>query len=69
MIERRSPATSKPYTLTQLSRVWRFARSSFYESKQRFKQNITQRRRGPLGAGSDEELIKEIKQVLDSSDF
>ena len=69
MIERRSPATSKHYTLNQLTRVWRFACSSFYESKKRLKENILQRRRGPLGAGSDEDLIKEIKLVLDSSDF
>ena len=60
MHERRSLATSKPYTLTQLSRVWRFARSSFYESKKRLKKNIL-RRRGPSGAGSDEDLIKKIK--------
>ena len=69
MTEQRSPATSKPYTLSQICRVWCFARSTFYELKRRSKTAQPSGRRGPLGAGTDEVLIRDIKRTLSASEF
>ena len=67
MTEQRSPATSKRYTLSQICRVWGLARSSFYERLKRVAGSVT--RRGPRGAGSDEELISVIKTLLSAGVF
>ena len=67
MIEQRSPATSKRYTLSHICRVWRIARSSIYAKRSRLEKPA--KRRGPLGAGSDEELISKIKTLLSETSF
>ena len=67
MTEQRSPATSKRYTLSQICRVWRIARSSVY-AKRSCLEKIP-KRRGPLGAGSDEELTSKIKTLLSGTGF
>ena len=67
MTELRSPATSKRYTLSQICRVWGLASSSYYERLKRIAGSVT--RRGPRGAGSDEELISAIKTLLSAGGF
>jgi len=62
-----SPATSQRYTLSQICRVWRIARSSLYAGLQRVLKPSS--RRGPQGAGSDEELTSEIKTLLSEAQF
>ena len=67
MTEQLSPATSKRYTLSRICRVWGLSRSSFCERLKRVAGSVT--RRGPRGAGSDEELISAIKTLLSAGCF
>ena len=60
-----SLATGKPYGLAAVCRVWRLARSCVY----RLSASPTARRRGPLGAMSDEALTTAIRGVLAASPF
>jgi putative transposase len=63
-----SPAADKPYGLAAVCRVWRFARSGVYRH-QATPTNTPPRRRGPLGAMSDEALTAAIRAVLAASPF
>ena len=69
MTELRSPATGKRYRLSQICRVWRLSRSQYYAQKKRALENPTAsespKRRGPLGAGSDAELISSLTSVAE----
>src|SRR5205085_8777966 len=58
--------TGKPYGLALVCRVWRLARSGVYRH-----QSVppTPRRRGPLGAMSDDRLTAAIQDVLAASPF
>ena len=63
-----SPVTGKPYGLAVVCRVWRLARSGVYRH-QAPPADTPLRRRGPLGAMSDEALTAAIRAVLAASPF
>ena len=58
-----SPVTGKPYGLALVCRVWRLARLGVY------RLSLCRRRRGPLGAMSDDALTTAIQDVLAASPF
>ena len=62
-----SPVTGKPYGLAAVCRAWRIARSGIY--RHRMPPSSAPRRRGPMGALSDEALTAAIKAVLAASPF
>ena len=62
-----SPASSKPYGLAAVCRVWRLARSGVYRHQS--PPDPSPQRRGPMGPMSDDALTTEIRNVLDASPF
>jgi putative transposase len=63
-----SPVSGKRYGLAAVCRVWRLARSGIY--RQQSPPSATPaRRRGPLGAMSDDALTAAIRGVLAASPF
>lgn len=66
-----SISTKKSYGLARVCRVWNYPRSTVYEHRQRAACNPQSkpRRRGPVGACPDEEMIVHIRTVLDESPF
>jgi transposase InsO family protein len=62
-----SPSSNRPYGVARVSAVWRLARSSYYAARQRQQQPRVAVKRGPRR--SDEELVGEIRQVLEQSLF
>jgi putative transposase len=68
-----SPATGKPYGMQRACRILGLARSTAYYLKAREsvppEQRPVPRKRGPLGAGTDEELVGHIRRVLAESPF
>jgi hypothetical protein len=63
-----SPVAGKPYGLAAVCRVWRFARSGVYRHQAPLT-DTPPRRRGPIGAMSDEALTAAIRAVLAASPF
>ena len=63
-----SPVSGKPYGLAAVCRVWRLARSGIYRH-QSPPPATAARRRGPLGAMSDDALTTAIRGVLAASPF
>jgi putative transposase len=63
-----SPVSGKPYGLAVVCRVWRLARSGVYRH-QAPPADTPLRRRGPVGAMSDEALTAAIRAVLAASPF
>jgi transposase InsO family protein len=63
-----SPVTGKPYGLAAVCRAWRLARSGIYRH-QSPPPATPPRRRGPLGAMSDDALTTAIRGVLAASPF
>ena len=63
-----SPVSGKPYGLAGVCRVWRLARSGIYRH-QSPPPAKPPRRRGPMGAMSDEALTGAIRAVLTASPF
>lgn len=63
-----SPVTGKPYGLATVCRVWRLARSRVYRHQAPPSASLP-RRRGPIGAMSDDLLTEEIRGVLAASRF
>jgi transposase InsO family protein len=63
-----SPVTGKPYGLAAVCRAWRLARSGIYR-RQSPPPATPPRRRGPLGAMSDDALTTAIRGVLAASPF
>ena len=63
-----SPVTGKPYGLAAVCRAWRLARSGIYRH-QSPPPATPARRRGPLGAMSDDALTTAIRDVLAASPF
>ncbi len=69
-----SPATRWPYPMTMVCETWRVARSSVYALREQQGGPVTSDRRqpgkrGPKTALSDEELLREIRTVLNASPF
>lgn len=63
-----SPSSKRPYGVARVIAVWQLARSSYYAARQRQQHPRTAAKRGPKRL-SDEELVREIRQVLDQSVF
>src|ERR1700720_1337224 len=63
-----SLVNGKPYGLAAVCRVWRLARSGIYRH-QSPPPAMPARRRGPLGAMSDDALTTAIRGVLAASPF
>ena len=63
-----SPVSGKPYGLAVVCRTWRLARSGIYRH-QSPRLAVPPRRRGPLGAMSDDALTVAIRGVLAASPF
>jgi putative transposase len=68
-----SPGTGRPYGLQRVCRIFGLARSTAYYLKARdavpVEQRPVPRKRGPVGAGTDEELVGHIRAVLSESPF
>ena len=63
-----SPVSGKPYGLAAVCRAWRLTRSGIYRH-QSPRLAVPPRRRGPLGAMSDDALTAAIRGVLAASPF
>jgi putative transposase len=60
-----SPASGQPYGLAAVCRVWRLARSGVYRHQSPPRPDTPPpRRRGPMGAMSDDALTAAIRAVL-----
>jgi len=63
-----SPSSNRSYGVARVIAVWQLARSSFYAARRRQQHPPPAAKRGPTRL-SDEELAREIRQVLDQSVF
>jgi transposase InsO family protein len=63
-----SPSSKKPYRVARVIAVWGLARSSYYAARQRQQQPRTPRKRGPQRL-PDEDLVQEIRQIIEASAF
>lgn len=65
-----SPTTGKRYPLTMVCEVWGIARSTVYGAQDESEVEVMEpKKRGPKTELNDEELVKEIREVLETSDF
>src|SRR6185503_18828661 len=68
-----SPGTGKPYGMQRVCRTFGLARSTAYYLKAREsvppERRPVPKKRGPQGAGPDEELVGHIRRVLAESPF
>ena len=68
-----SPGAGKRYGVQRACRIFGLARSTAYYLKAREAVPVDQRpaprKRGPIGAGTDEELVAHIRRVLAESPF
>jgi putative transposase len=68
-----SPGTGRRYGVQRACRIFGLARSTAYYLKAREavppEQRPVPRKRGPVGAGTDEELVGHIRRVLAESPF
>lgn len=68
MTKRTSPSANRRYTVSEVCRVWRVAKSTYYASrKERGVEPVV--RRGPPGPCPDEQLAERIRGVLEASPF
>src|SRR5688572_16619173 len=63
-----SPSSKKPYGVARVVTVWNLARSSFYAARHREHHPREPQKRGPK-VFSDQELVVEIRQLLDAPVF
>ena len=63
-----SPSSNTPYGVARVTTVWELARSSYYAGRKRQQEPRVPRKRGPNRL-SDEDLVSEIRQVLEQSVF
>jgi hypothetical protein len=63
-----SPSSNKPYGVARVTAVWEMARSSYYAGRKRQQEPPVPLKRGPKRL-SDEELVSEIRQVLERCVF
>ena len=63
-----SPSSNKPYGVARVATVWDLARSSFYAARHRQQHPREPQKRGPKVL-SDEELLAEIRQLLEAPVF
>ncbi len=71
MSEIRSPSTGRRYSIKRVCAVWQTPRSTVHSQLRR--SSLTDlpvpRKRGPVGAASDEELVSLIRKEIDASPF
>ena len=71
MSEVHSPSTGRRYSIKRVCAVWQIPRSTVHSQLRR--SSLTDlpapRKRGPVGAATDEELVSLIRQVIDASPF
>lgn len=63
-----SPSSNKPYGVARVISLWGLARSSFYAARDRQRHPREPQKRGPKVL-SDQELVAEIRQMLDAPVF
>lgn len=63
-----SPSRQKPYGVARVVEIWSLARSSFYAARHRQQHPREPQKRGPKVL-SDQELVAEIRQMLDAPVF
>ena len=63
-----SPSAAKIYGLQRVTRLWGVSRATIYRHRHR-SDDVKRERPGPQGAMSDEELVREIRQLLRDSPF
>jgi hypothetical protein len=64
-----SPSTGRKYGRARVLAAWRQPRSTFYSQQKRSRQPHPPQRRGPKTAGSDAELVVQIRGVIDTGLF
>jgi putative transposase len=62
-----SPATGRAYGLQRVTRIWGVSRATVY--RHRRPAAAARKKPGPLGAMTDEGLVKAIRQLLQDSPF
>ena len=69
MSQAHSISTSRVFGLARVCRLWRVPRSTVYHTRERGQRpdDWAPKKRGPVGAGTDEELLHEIRATLDES--
>ena len=77
MSEVHSPSTGRRYSIKRVCAVWQIPRSTVHSQLRRSSLQTAflgvhlpaPRKRGPVGAATDEELVSLIRQVIDASPF
>lgn len=64
-----SPSTGQPYPMTWICSVFRVPRSTVYAHRTQNASEAPGAKRGPKTAISDEELVVEIRSVIQASPF
>jgi hypothetical protein len=64
-----SISTGKTYGLQRVCRVWKLARSTVYQHRQKRRFPMSVHRRGPQGPCSDEQLVDHIKDLAPTSSW
>jgi putative transposase len=67
MSRRVSPSTARVYGLQRVTRIWSVSRATVY--RRRHRSDDAKKRPGPLGAMSDQDLVRAIRQLLTDSPF
>src|ERR1700745_4411094 len=67
MSQIRSPSLARCYGKVRVARVWKISRASVYRSLKETTPNTIAGRPGPVGACSDAELAKHIRQHIVAS--
>lgn len=63
-----SPSTGKRYGLARVCRVWAMARSTVYSRRHEARRDNSLRR-GPIGPGTDDEILAQIRLIVTGSPF
>ena len=66
MSQQVSPSVGKVYGLQRVTRLWGVSRATIYRHRQ---EPVARKRPGPIGAMSDEDLVRAIRQLLTDSPF
>jgi len=67
MSQAKSPSAGRPYGLQRVCRVWKVARATVYDHRARQADPAPPAKRGPIGPGTDEEILTAIRLALDES--
>jgi putative transposase len=64
-----SPSTGRPYGVLRVTRLWGVSRATVYRHRRPPPAAIGRQRPGPSGALPDDELVGEIRALLEASPF